>query len=356
MRVFTAICTVLFACFVLPDQALARDAHDGAPECTAASSEPVTIADLRSHGRELVGECVALSGYRVDNVIFGDQRAYYGYIAKRSRTPSGVVGIPYPGMREADAGLMRGTFYGRAGLCSDDRRAYRRSQVAVSKAAALGDIVLTHLYGFCANSTGPAVRVDNADEVPARDLVRLTGDDLRRSLGELLVPEADYSYRATLAWLAGVAINGGCVEGFEPGVAPPGPPQGQGVPLWRPKTDPRRSAALAQWRGTKTRQTVTFLVSRTSPSAYEAGVALDMVHCVCTTEDCRDLWPVALIDTGWNRERPYFCQRVKLRPRISSFAESEPTEYSEFSYEFADDYIVSDATSFPEGAGGAALP
>jgi hypothetical protein len=355
MRIFACLCAVLLACLSMPHQALARD-DDEPPECTAANSERVSIADLWSHGRELSGDCVALVGYRAGNVIFTDQRAFYAYNAKRSRAAAGVVGIPYPGMNGADAGLMRGTYYGRVRLCSDDRAAYRRSQAAVRKAAERGEIVLTHLYGFCATSTGPAVRVDTADETLARDLFRLTGDGLRRSLGELVEPPADFAYPATLAWLAEVATEGGCTKGYEPRAAPPGPPQGRGVPLWRPKDDPQRLGALARWCATKVRQTVTFLVSPTSPSAFERGVALDMVHCVCTSENCQDRWPVALIDTGWSEDRPYFCQRVKLRPRVSSEAEGEPTEYSEFSFEFANDYLADGAAGFPEGPGLAAAP
>lgn len=350
MRILTWLGALQLAFCFAPQLAFAQDDDAPLPECTAANSEPATIRDLWSQGRELSGDCVAIRGYRAGDVIFTDQRAYYAYNAKRLRAPAGVIGIPYPGLRGADAGLMRGIYYGRVRLCSDDRRSYRRSQVAVLKAAEQGELMMTHLYGFCATSLGPAVRVETVDEAPASDLVRLTDDGLRRSLGELALPKLNYPYAATLDWLGEVATEGHCSDDFKPGVAPPGPVQGQGVPLWRPTIEPRRSIALAKWCGTNARQTVTYLVGRSSPSAYEAGVALDMVICVCTLEECEGRWPVALLDTGWDSARPYFCQRAKLRPGQEAYAEGEATEYSNFSYEFAGDYIASGAGGFPEGA------
>jgi hypothetical protein len=356
VRALIRICALLLACLSLSQLARAQDSEDEPPACNAKNSERVRLSELWRRSYDLSGECVALSGYRAGDVIFTDQTAYYAYQARRAKAPSGIVGIPYPGMNGADEGLMRGIYYGRVRLCNDDRASYRRSQVAVRKAAERGEIMLTHLYGFCASSSGPALRVDNADEAPVHNLVRLTGDGLRRRLGELVEPEPNYPYRATLAWLADLATEGSCAADFVPGAAPVGPPQAKGVPLRRPQGDSRRSRALALWCATAAKQQLTYLVSRTSPSAFEGGVALDMVHCVCTNEDCRQRWPVALIDAGWDPHRPYFCQRVKLRPQRWTSDGDGNSEYSDYSYEFSDDSIAGDAAGFPEVAKAAAGP
>jgi hypothetical protein len=262
-------------------------------------------------------------------------------MARTSEAAPGIVGIPYPVQLESAPGLMRGIYYGRAESCRVARRNYARTARNLRRRPPSDEIILIHLYGFCAGSAGPAVRVERAEERPSSDLRRLTGEALGTSLGELVPIDGRYRYRAILPWLVDTATNG-CAGDFEVQAAPPGgPPVGRGAPVWQPQLGEAQREQLTRWCGSPTRQRALFEVAGSSRQVAEAGTRLDIVMCFCLTGDCTGRWPVALIDAGWTGDRPYLCQRVKLRPRMSTHpVDGGKAEYSEYSYEFANEFLV----------------
>lgn len=330
----------------------AAQGSDEGRACTPAGSIRVSIDDLWAESRELRDRCVAIEGYRLGDAIFTEQRAFYRYAARMPPVPRGIIGIPYPlQLDDHGAGLMHGTYYGRVEICRETQRSFSRALRRMQESPPSGEIVLIHLYGYCRNSEGPAVRVERADERPSADLRRLAGDDLRNSLGELVPVDDGYPWRAVLPWMTDIVTQGGCREEFAPpGLPAGGPPEGNGVSLVLPTLGPTRLGRLRRWCATQRRDRALFAVADGSPS-HEPGSRLDVVICLCLTEDCAGQWPVSLIDTGWGIERPYFCQRVALRPRQTSYAEGEAPEYSDYLYEFADAGIVPDFwqdRGFPE--------
>lgn len=341
MSGLTRLLLLIASVCLAPGVAAARDGED--VDCTPANSSRATIARIWSDEHRLRNRCVAVEGYRFGDVIFTDQRALYRYMARRSRAAPGIVGIPYPVQLDSDArGLMRGTYYGRVESCREAQSGYARTVRNLRRRPPTDDIILVHLYGFCASSAGPAVRVEQADERPSSELRRLTGDRLRASLGELSPIDERYRGRAVLPWLTDIATNG-CAAGFEvQGPPPGGPPEGDGVSVVPPNLGPAQRDRLAHWCASATRQRALFAVADSSPNSNEAGTRLDVVLCLCLTEDCSGRWPVALIDTGWAIERPYFCQRAKLRPQIeTTTVDGSRPEFSDYSYEFSDEFIVS---------------
>lgn len=307
------------------------------PPCSAANSQRLTIDALWSGERRLRGRCAAIEGYRIGDVIFSEQRAFYRYMAGGSPLPRDVVGIAWTGKDgRAAAGVRRGTYYGRVESCRETQRRYARTQRKLAKPRDDGEIILVHLYGFCASSSGPALRLDTVDEARVPDFARLTGAALRGELGELRAIDASFPHPAILPWLTGLATSA-CEEDFEATTPPPGgPAESVGAGYDGPRLGSAQKARLARWCASSRREQALFSVN-----AWKAdGTKLDLLVCVCTAADCADRWPVALIDTGWGQARPYFCQRVQLRPGLTAYSDDGATEYSDYRYEFTDDWIV----------------
>lgn len=326
------------AMLLLAYPASAQD-DDGPPPCTAQNSTRIDIDGVWRSERELIGRCVAISGYRAGDIIFNDQRALYRYFAKRSKLAKGIVGIPYPVHFDQDNSVMRGVYRGRVMSCADDQRDFRKTQRDLARSQS-DEIILVHLYGFCAGSAGPALRITDVEEVAAPDMKRLVGDDFRMQLGELIPLDGSTPYQGILRWLTALAVEPGCNLGVATERIPEdGPPEDEGAGFFSPTLGPAQQDKLKIWCGTDQRQMQLFSVSKASWE-HEDKSKIDVVICTCTKGDCAGRWPVSLIDTGWNTDRPYLCQRAILSPRISSCDEKDRCEYSDYEYRFQDEYIV----------------
>lgn len=326
---------------VTPQVAAAGERLDP-PACTAANSERLSVAELVTRSERYRGRCIALSAHRIGDLLFADHRDVYHHATRRVDEPRGIIGIPYGADFDGRGdGLNQGIYYGRLESCEEAQRNFRRSsRAALRSAAEGGDIILLHFYGYCASSLGPALRVERAEERPSSGFRRLNGDQWRQRLGELAPVRSTDPHSAIAAWAA-QATSDGCGEIAD--LSPPpasGPREGLDVPWGTPAFGPAEREKVARHCATRTRQRAMFTVSASSPSA-EPGTRLDIIACLCLTEDCAGRWPVALIDTGWGVDRPYLCQRLRLVPRSHSLGDDgRPVDFSGYEYQFADDYIV----------------
>lgn len=318
--------------------ASANDAEEPAA-CNAQNSKAVDIEDVWRGERKLIGKCVAVGGYRAGSVIFNNQRDIYRHSSGRPASAKGLLGIPYPNQLSDDEGLMQGTYYGRIESCRDHRRSFRQTMNKRSQSKSEA-IVLVHLYGYCATSTGPAIRIANADERPNSDLRRLTGDKLRHELGELIPVDDRFKYPVILKWLTALAMEPACDLGVAIDEIPPGgPSEDEQADFFGPTLDPPQASKLETWCKSDQRQLAIFEVSSRSPE-FETQSKIDVIICACVEKDCAGRWPVSLIDTGWGVERPYFCQRAKFLPLTCSYDKKGQCEYDDYEYRFLNEHIV----------------
>lgn len=328
----------------------AANASSEPTPCTAANSRRVTVDEIWSDEQTLRNRCVGVEGYRIGDVIFTDQSSLYRYATRRTTAADGIIGIPYPGGPES-VGLSRGIYYGRLESCREAQRDFARLARNLARRRTDDTIMLIHHYGFCVGSAGPAVRVEHAEEAPASDLRRMTGDRFRERLGELISIDDRYPYRAILPLLVGVATEG-CGADVDVGpIMAGGPPEGRDASMFIPDFEPVQRDQIRRWCESGTRQHALFTVAASS-RASEPDANLDTIICLCLDGDCTGRWPVALIDTGWSTRRPYLCQRVILKPRTTSHDdEGRLTFASDYEYDFQNEWIVDElwqGWGFPE--------
>lgn len=298
LRIFLAAFALWLAC-----ASPARAAEEEAP-CTAENSRKLDVAGLERAKDRYVDSCVQVTGIGYGAALFADQAALYRFHAVKTLQTRGVVGFAYDGKIWLKGPPRHVTAIGRVVDCGAYRAAYKRSaRNAQRHAARSGELVMTHLYGFCAVSTGPALYVESVTQDAPVNLPRLTSDADRKAVGDLIPIPAQRASSGDVPTLVALMRNTECNPDY---VLP------EHIPYVRPGISnalDKRETLLAPLCKEEGLDQALFEVSPKS-RARQKNSRIDLVFCLCRSASCKGKWPIALIDSNWDPARPYFCQRV----------------------------------------------
>ncbi len=310
-------CLILWLLAFAPAAAHAGSRQEEA--CTLASARPVTIAGLNKARARLDGQCVRLTAYQIENMIFEAREDFYKHFASTRNKAANVVGIAYDGKRWDSEHPRRATFVGRVVDCAAQQRRFARAdRRRSSHMSSSGEIVLTHHYGFCGSNVGPALYLDDIVDAADTPLDRITEGEVADRIGDLELAPAGFDFHGKLTALVDLSLKKGCAPNFKPDPRLFQDDKERSVTVDASGPDDSRRAAFSgDVCKVPASETRLYLISPASPHR-EANAQLDMLACACRTGDCTGRWPVALFDTNWNPARPYFCQRISYVPHKQS--------------------------------------
>lgn len=335
-RVLFTLCLCVIGFFFAIEDVPAKQRKE--PACTKANSEVLSVREVQAAANELVGECVGVAGLRIAEAIFPDREAVYQFFSASDPRKHLVVGIPYM-LPKSTYTMERGVFLGRVKSCRDDQRSFRRTQKALLKDTGSGDddaIIMIHHRGFCSWNDGVAIYLEDTKDVIEAKEERLVGEINRLKFGDLVPVKENDPANSTIQWLADIALRVPCEPDFKPS-APPVKQSAVSSEVHTPYKDLAWSKEVSK-RCPRSIDELTIYRVRETSSSFDSGAKLDLVFCLCRTGDCRERWPIALIDIGWQDRRPYICERASLGVREWLHNEDGTKVPTEWKYQFQQGY------------------
>lgn len=270
--------------------------------CTARTAIPADVRQMAQEPERWLGRCVRVDGYVDYNRFYSDVVGFYRYFAAdyEDTRNLGWLGL-YPARRYGIQGPMRrGSVIGVVHDCETDHaRAQARSPDSI--------VMMT---GFCHYRYGLVLRRVSFRPEARADFERQTGDEQRRSFGDLETIAETGPLPAEVGVLFDrfvAAVRAGDEETL------------RALAILRDgdEQDERRRAvsertfllgedgsSLASLRVAPVPPPATFFRQRSHRRSQYPG---SWHACFCRIRDCTSLWPISAQDASADPVRPYVC-------------------------------------------------
>lgn len=340
-----------FLSLLLPSFASAQDRPQGADACTLENSAKLSISRALGKKADYIGECVAISGTLAGEAIYETIGDVYLASPLSSGDVHNRIGLAAgsSGNFDGHRGSLR--LIGRLVDCDAVQRriALQIKETARKNREENTLIFMERPVGFCGDHSGLAIKSDVITPLDLAGFTRLTSDRDRRRFGDLAVFDENHPFAAQIEAIAEYTRNQKCTSKEPKNIGsivdsrfsspvingPDAPFQWSVNAFFR---DDQRDAILANLCTKKQLQTALFTLSSASPyyGQQRGPTHFHALQCYCLEEDCEGKWPIALIDTVWDPQLPYFCESFYdyARNRWNDLEGIGPMNYSGWSVDF----------------------
>jgi hypothetical protein len=276
-------------------------------KCTADMAVDVTFADVATHPERFDDQCVRISGMWYGRALYSDVEGYHRVAAPIGTLPKslapyriGIYGKDEVLKRGEDADASLATLLGRIGRCENLQG---------------GSLMV---MGYCHYSYGAYIALASVAELRPIKLLRQTGDEVRRRIGNLEPLSLEWPRRHLLETIAARWMNdirkadiADFAELLEI-VRPDTELEDEDGLLYAVFSAPR--SPFATFRGRRnTPEPVFFRVIPPPVDEDDEPPPEDesqSVACFCREASCEGRWPISKTDASNHVKRPYVCLSV----------------------------------------------
>jgi hypothetical protein len=285
--------------------------------CTREQAVRTTVTEIVRRADHFMDRCVTVAGPSSATAMFRDVDAIYlGYYPSVFGPAAGARGRIGLYSQEnllraahlSDREPMRLVVTGVVDSC---QRMYQRVLSAQQATSAI-PLPPPMMGGYCHWFGGPVVRVTSWEIDRSGHFERLTGEDARRRVGDLVLATSrtpGYSVLQGFAREFADAVR----RGDRAALARLHDFSGDRNPDDRQTLDYILNDAVSSFvelrRGTGGDSAI--FVRRNASITRDEGVS--GVLCFCRSASCRDRWPISIFDAGNDPERPFACTIVEPR-------------------------------------------